>query len=167
MTIIRPFRLEDAADLAAALNNPAILNNLRDGLPYPYTKRDATDFIRSTLSADPDKNFSFAIVVADRVVGSIGAFRQENIHSRTAEMGYYIAQDQWGKGLTTRAVRELCALLFAQTDLLRIFAEPFSHNAASCRVLEKAGFLREGILRQNAVKNAQIVDMILYAKLKA
>ncbi len=166
MTTIRPFRLEDAPALAAALNNPAIMNNLRDGLPYPYTVQDAQAFIQTTLAAEKGSQFSYAIVSEDQVVGSIGAFRQGNIHNRTAEMGYYLAQSHWGRGLTTQAVTEVCDYLFTHTDLLRIFAEPFAHNLASCRVLEKAGFTREGVLRQNAVKNGEIIDMILYAKLK-
>ncbi len=163
---IRPWRLEDAADLAQLLNNKNILNNLRDGLPYPYTKKDAEDFISSMRSADPTKTFAFAITADDKVAGSIGVFRCDNIHSRTAEMGYYIGEPYWGRGLGTSAVKQVCNYIFEHTDIIRIFAEPFDYNAASCRVLEKAGFHLEGILRKNAVKNGRVLDMKMYSLVK-
>lgn len=147
---IRPWRMSDAMDLAAALSDPAILNNLRDGLPYPYTEKDAEDYITAMLCADKSAVFAYAICLEDRAVGSIGAFRQSNIHFRTAELGYYLAREYWGRGIVTEAVRQLCERVFAQTDILRIYAEPFSDNVGSRRVLEKAGFQLEGILRRNA-----------------
>lgn len=97
-----------------------------------------------------------------KCLGSIGAFRQENIHRRTAELGYYLAEAYWGQGIMTQAVGMLCARLFSETDLLRIYAEPFSYNMGSRRVLEKAGFQLEGILRSNACKNSQVLDMAMY-----
>ena len=139
---IRPWRMSDAMDLAAALSDPAILNNLRDGLPYPYTEKDAEDYITAMLCADKSAVFAYAICLEDRAVGSIGAFRQSNIHFRTAELGYYLAREYWGRGIVTEAVRQLCERVFAQTDILRIYAEPFSDNVGSRRVLEKAGFVR-------------------------
>ena len=163
---IRNWQIEDAKDLAAALNNKKILNNLRDGLPYPYTKKDAADYINAMLKADPNGTFAYAIIVDGKAVGSIGAFRQENIHARTAQLGYYLAEEYWGKGIMTQAVKQLCDKLFAQTDLLRIFAEPFACNIGSRRVLEKAGFQLEGILKKNAVKNGKVLDMALYARTK-
>ena len=86
---------------------------------------------------------------------------------RAAELGYYIAEPYWGRGFASCAVRQVCDHVFAHSDLLRIFAEPFADNAASCRVLEKAGFALEGILRQNAVKNGRIRDMKLYSRIKS
>ena len=161
--IIRKWRLSDAADLAAALSNPKVLNNLRDGLPYPYTQRDAEAYIRAMLSADEDSSFAFAITVDDRCIGSIGAFRQGNIHRRTAELGYYLAEEYWGRSLMTQAIGKLCRWVFENTDILRIYAEPFSYNTGSCRALEKAGFRYEGLLKNNAVKNGKLLDMKLYA----
>ncbi|MCH5263939.1 MAG: GNAT family N-acetyltransferase, partial [Lachnospiraceae bacterium] len=140
--------------------------NLRDGLPYPYTPNDAEEYITAMLSADKTKTFAFAIVADDAVVGSIGVFRCDNIHSRTAEMGYYIGEPYWGNGLGTSAVKQVCKYVFDQTDIIRIFAEPFAYNTASCRVLEKAGFQLEGILHSNAVKNGNILDMKMYALIK-
>ncbi|MDR0889349.1 MAG: GNAT family N-acetyltransferase [Oscillospiraceae bacterium] len=161
--ILRQWRGSDAQALADALNNKNILDKLRDGLPYPYTKADAAAYIR-TMESSP---LAFAIVQDDVAIGSIGLFRGGNIHFRTAELGYYIAQPYWGRGIGTQAIREICAYAFQSTDLLRIYAEPFRSNAASRRVLEKAGFTFEGILRQNAVKNGEILDMALYALLRA
>ena len=165
--IIREWRLEDKSDLAAMLNNKNILNNLRNGLPYPYTIDDAEEFITAMLSADKTKTFAFAIVENDAVVGNIGVFRCDNIHSRTAEMGYYIGEPYWGKGLGTSAVKQICKYIFEHTDIIRIFAEPFAYNAASCRILEKAGFQFEGILHSNAVKNGNVLDMKMYALIKS
>ena len=135
---IRPWRMSDAMDLAAALSDPAILNNLRDGLPYPYTDKDAEDYITAMLCADKSAVFAYAICLEDRAVGSIGAFRQSNIHFRTAELGYYLAREYWGRGIVTEAVRQLCERVFAQTDILRIYAESFSDNVGSRRVLDMA-----------------------------
>lgn len=164
--VIRTWRLSDAAELAAALSNKKVQDNLRDGLPYPYTEQDGRGFISAMLSADPNATFSFAITVDDRVIGSIGVFRQDNIHRQSAELGYYIAEPYWGHGIMTQAVRQICEYVFSNSDILRIYAEPFAHNIASCRVLEKAGFQYEGTLRQNAVKNGAVIDMKLYARLK-
>lgn len=160
---LRAWRTEDAMDLAAALSNKKILNNLRDGLPYPYTAKDAAAYIAAMQSADPGTTFAYAITAGDRAIGSIGVFRQENIHTRTAELGYYLAEEYWGKGIMTEAVRAICKRIFAETDILRIYAEPFSYNTGSRRVLEKAGFRYEGILRCNAVKNGRVEDTALYA----
>lgn len=163
---IRAWKLEDAVSLAEMLNNKNILNNLRDGLPYPYTKEDAEGYIQAMLSADKSKTFAFAITVDDKAIGSIGVFRCENIHSRTAEMGYYIGESYWGQGLGTSAVKQVCSFVFENTDIIRIFAEPFDYNKASCRVLEKAGFQFEGLLRKNAVKNGIVQDMRMYSLIK-
>lgn len=163
---IRKWVLSDAAELAAVLSNKKIHDNLRDGLPYPYTEQDGTDFISAMLSEDEDKTFAFAVTIDDRVIGSIGAFRQGNIHRQTAEIGYYIAEECWGRGIMTEAVKQICAYVFDNSDIIRIYAEPFAHNAASCRVLEKAGFQCEGVLRSNAVKNGKVLDMKMYSLLK-
>ena len=163
---IRKWKPEDAASLAAALSNKNVLNNLRDGLPYPYTEKDAADYIHAMLAADPDSTFACAIELNGTAVGSIGAFRQGNIHFRTAKLGYYLDEKYWGKGIMTEAVRLLCGKIFSETDILRIYAEPFAYNTGSRRVLEKAGFQFEGILKNNAVKNGKVLDMAMYALTK-
>lgn len=163
---LRGWTLEDAPHLTLAINNSAVQNNLRDGLPYPYTQADAEWFIKSVLDAPTDSQYSWAIVADGLPVGSIGIFRQQNVHRFTGELGYYIAQPYWGRSITTYAVTTACRNVFEQTDIIRIFAEPFATNTASCRVLEKAGFTLEGVLRNNAVKNGTVLDMKLYALLK-
>lgn len=163
---IRNWELSDAGALAAALSNTKIQDNLRDGLPYPYTEKDGTEFISAMLCADRNDTFAFAITVDGSVIGSIGVFRQGNIHRQTAEMGYYIAEEYWGKGIMTEAVQQICRYVFDNSDIIRIYAEPFAYNTASCRVLEKAGFQYEGTLRKNAVKNGRVIDMKMYSLLK-
>ncbi len=163
---IRGWKLEDANNLAVAVNNPKILENLRDGLPFPYTVKDAEEFIESMLNSEKDKVYAFAITADDKVIGGIGVFRKDNIHFRTAEMGYYIAEPFWNKGIGTVAVVKTSRYIFENTDIIRIFAEPFARNIASCRILEKAGFVYEGTLRKNAIKNGIVVDMKMYALTK-
>lgn len=163
---IRKWELTDAKDLAKTLSNTKIQDNLRDGLPYPYTEQDGIAYISAMLSADENDTFAFAITVEEKAVGSIGVFRQSNIHRQTAEMGYYIAEEYWGQGMMTEAVKQVCRYVFEKSDIIRIYAEPFAYNAASCRVLEKAGFQYEGTLRKNAVKNGKIIDMKMYSLLR-
>ncbi len=163
---IRKWALSDAKDLAAALSNTKVQDNLRDGLPYPYTEQDGVNYITSMLCADENETFAFAITVDGGVIGSVGIFRQGNIHRQTAELGYYIAEEYWGKGIMTEAVKQICKYVFEKSDMIRIFAEPFAYNIASCRVLEKAGFQYEGTLRNNAVKNGKVIDMKMYSLLK-
>jgi len=163
---LRGWEMSDAGDLARAVNNKKVQDNLRDGIPFPYTVRDAEEFITAMKTAEKDSLYAWAITVDGKAVGSIGVFRQKNIHSRTAEMGYYVAEPFWGMGVCTIAAKEACDYVFRNTDILRIFADPFSYNTASCRVLEKAGFQFEGILRKNAVKNGKVLDMRMYARVK-
>lgn len=163
---IRKWKLSDAKDLSIALSNRKIQDNLRDGLPYPYTEQDGADYISDMLSADENETFAFAITIDGKAVGSIGVFRQGNIHRQTAELGYYISEEYWGRGIMTEAVKQICQYVFSESDIIRIYAEPFAYNAASCKVLEKAGFQYEGTLRRNAVKNGKVIDMKMYSLLK-
>lgn len=165
--IIRKWKMADAKDLAKALSNKKVQDNLRDGLPYPYTEQDGEYYITSMLEADENDTFAFAITVDGKVAGSIGVFRQGNIHRLTAELGYYIGEEYWGRGIMTKAVKQICEYVFEHSDIIRIYAEPFSYNIASCRVLEKAGFQYEGTLRNNAIKNGKVLDMKMYSLLKS
>ncbi len=163
---IRKWKIEDAEQLKNAINNEKILDNLRDGIPYPYTLENAKEFITQTLNAPVNSQYSWAISVDDKVIGSVGVFRKDNIHCYTAEIGYYISEEYWGKGIMTQVIKDVCKYIFENTDIVRIFAEPFSYNVASCRVLEKAGFQLEGILRNNAIKNNNLLDMKMYSIIK-
>ena len=167
MTVrLRAWTLADAPALAKLINNKKVQDNLRDGLPFPYGEEDAKAFLSAMLASDPDQNLAFAIEADGKLIGSISATRCANIHFRTAELGYYLGESYWGKGFATEAVRQICDYIYRNTDIIRIFAEPFAYNTASCRVLEKAGFQLEGLLRSNAVKNGRILDMKMYARIR-
>lgn len=114
---IRKWRITDAADLATALNNKSIHNHLRDGLPFPYTEKDAKDFISAMLQADKNSTFAFAITVDDIAVGSIRISRKDNIHYCTAEMGYFVSEQFWGQGIGTSAIKNICRYIFEHTDI--------------------------------------------------
>lgn len=163
---IRKWKIEDAEQLKDAINNKKILDNLRDGIPYPYTIENAKEFITKTLNAPNNSQYSWAILGDDQVIGSVGVYRKDNIHYYTAEIGYYIAEKYWGNGIMTKVIKEVCEYIFKETDIIRIFAEPFTYNVGSCKVLEKAGFELEGILRNNAIKNNKILDMKMYSIIK-
>jgi len=163
---IRPWKMEDAPDLARSVNNKKIQDNMRDGMPFPYTLADAEEYLSAMRSADPNTTYVWAITIDDVAIGNVGIFRKGNIYRLTAELGYYIAEEYWGRGIVTEAVKQACRYIFEHTDIVRISADPFSWNAGSCRVLEKAGFVFEGLLRQNAIKNGVILDMKLYALVK-
>ena len=164
---LRPLTMQDVPALAKAMNNLAVLDNLRDGIPYPYTEKDAEDFIEKSLAAKAQTQYLRVICHDGIYAGGIGVFRRENIHLRTGEIGYHLAEPFWGRGIMTEAIRKMCDYIFQNTDIIRIFAEPFATNVASCRALEKVGFQFEGIMRQNAIKNGKIVDMRLYSVLKS
>lgn len=166
ITEIRAWRISDAHALAEILNDKKIHDNLEDGLPYPYTEKDAEEYISAMLSADKNKSFAFAIVCDGKVAGSVSVFRRENIHRKTGELGYYLGEKYWNKGVTTEAVKAICKFVFENSDIIRIFAEAFARNGASCRVLEKAGFVCEGVLKANAIKNGIVEDTKMYALIK-
>ncbi len=162
---IEKLDLKSAEDLAKAIKDRRVQDNLRD-LPNPYTIENAREFINYSLSVDQNTEFIYAVTVKGKFAGCISATRQQNIHSRAAEIGYYIIPDFWGKGVATCALTQLCNFLFENTDIIRLFAEPFARNTASCRVLEKSGFTCEGTMKCNAVKNGVVEDTKIYAKIK-
>lgn len=163
---LRPWRMADAKNLAAAINNRKVQDNLRDGLPYPYKVEDAKAYISAQRKVKKGSQYPWAITVDDAAVGSITIIRKDNVHRFTGEIGYFIAEPWWGKGIGSKAVKEACAYIFEHTDIIRIFGIPFAYNIGSCRILEKAGFVREGTMRKNAYKNGEIVDTELYALIK-
>lgn len=165
--ILRPWRREDATDVAKYANNEKIARNLRDVFPHPYPPADAENFINSCLEADESLQMFRAIEAEGRAVGSIALCRGGDVYVRTAELGYWLAEDCWGQGIMTQAVRQICREGFEQwDDLVRIYAEPYARNAPSRRVLEKAGFALEGVLRQNVFKEGEVCDSCMYALLR-
>ena len=163
---LREWRREDAADVAAYANNEKIARNLRDVFPHPYTLADALAFVDSCVAGDPEMSMCRAIEADGHAVGSIALFRGSDVYQKTAELGYWLAEDYWGQGIMTRAVRHICREGFSRWDIQRIYAEPFARNAPSRRVLEKAGFTLEGIMRQHVYKLRSVGDSCMYALLR-
>ncbi len=169
--IMQPFTLrqwqsDDAASIAIAANNKKIAANLRNVFPHPYTFADAQWYVGDCITKEGTEQLTRAIVVDDKAVGSIGIFIQQDVHEKSAELGYWLAEEYWGKGIMTEAVRQICQLAFQQFDILRIYAEPFADNQGSRRVLEKAGFTCEGILRNAVCKGNKVFSSCIYALLK-
>ena len=164
--ILRPWRREDAADVAKYANNEKIARNLRDVFPHPYALADAQGFLDICIAGDPETSLFRAIEIDGRAAGSIALCRGSDVYQKTAELGYWLAEDYWGQEIMTRAVQQICEEGAERwEDLLRIYAEPFAHNAASRRVLEKAGFTMEGVLRRSVFKRNEVHDSCMYALL--
>jgi ribosomal-protein-alanine N-acetyltransferase len=161
---IRPWASHDAPALVKYANHRQIWLNLRDGFAHPYTLNDAQAFLERACRQNPPA--VCAIATAHEAIGSIGVSPNQDVHRLTAEMGYWLAEPYWGQGIMTEAVTKFADYAFEQFGLVRIYAEPYAPNAASCRVLEHAGFELEGRLRSSVVKDGQILDQYMYAKIR-
>ncbi len=161
--IIRDWQIQDAPSLAKHANNRKIWMNLRDAFPHPYRLEDAEAFISRVAEADPVT--MFAIATGSEAIGGIGLMLGKDVHRFTAEMGYWLAEPYWGKGVMTPSVQFLAAWAFQNLELHRISAEPYATNTASHKVLEKAGFTREGILRSSVFKDGKILDQCVYSRI--
>lgn len=152
--------------LAGFANNHNIAKWLRDVFPFPYTVEDAKAFVTSCQQQDDAYEQTRAIVVDGKAVGSIGIFQGSDVYVKNAEIGYWLAEEYWGKGIMPRAICQMLDHAFETMDIMRIYAQPFWENRASRRVLEKVGFTLEGIQRQSIFKNGEIYDSGIYAMLK-
>lgn len=161
LCILRPWRQSDAASLVKYADNPNVARQLRDRFPHPYTLGHARQFIRSVAEARPIT--MFAVVVGDEAAGGIGFTPGSDVERYTAEIGYWLAEPFWGRGITTEAVQLVSEYAFRTCNLLRLFAVPFADNVRSNRVLEKAGYLLEATLHASSVKNGEPRDQTLYA----
>jgi ribosomal-protein-alanine N-acetyltransferase len=161
---VRSWRRDDLKALVRHANNAKIAANLRDQFPHPYTRRDGIDFLEHAQTQVPA--CSFAIEFGGEPVGGVGFLIGRDIARISAEMGYWLSEEFWGRGIATRAVTAMSEWAFENYKLTRVFAMAFAHNVASIRVLEKAGFEREGLLRRSAIKNGVIIDQFLYAKVR-
>jgi RimJ/RimL family protein N-acetyltransferase len=159
---IRPWRLDDAESLAKHANNRKIWLGLRDLFPHPYTIQDAHEFLQRAISERPTTNF--CIEVNSSASGGIGIRLGQDVHRHAAELGYWLGEKFWGRGIITEAVMAFTDFCFDNFQLRRIYAEPFANNPASARVLEKAGFLFEARLKSNVIKDGKLLDSLLYAK---
>jgi len=161
-SVIRPLALSDALAVQRYANNRKIWLNLRDLFPHPYSLEDANRFLNHVTSEKPAK--TLAIALPTEAIGCIGLQMGRDVHCKTAELGYWLGEPFWGRGIMTEAVAELTRYAFETFDLERIYAQPFANNTASARVLEKAGFVCEGRLRANVFKDGQRLDSFLYAR---
>ena len=161
---MRPWREADRAALVKYANNRKVWLNMRDAFPHPYTEASATAFLDVATRQNPTT--FFAIATAEQAIGGIGLSLHQDVHRMTAELGYWLAEPYWGKGVMTEAVEKFTNYGFENFSLLRIYAEPYAGNRASCRVLEKAGYALEGRLRCSVIKDGEILDQLLYSRIK-
>jgi [ribosomal protein S5]-alanine N-acetyltransferase len=161
---IRRWQWGDEKALIAAANNPKIARQLRDRFPHPYTVADAEAWLAYATTSTT--NTEYAIEVDGIAIGSIGLTPGKDIERLTAEVGYWLREESWGRGIATAALVGFSNWLFTEWEFLRLEAKVFAGNSGSRRVLEKAGYQLEGILRRSVIKNGLILDQALYARLK-
>lgn len=162
--IIREWRRQDEDAIVLHANDKEIWRNLTDRFPFPYSKRDARDWIEFNLRSDPPMNF--AIDIDGQAVGGIGVGIREDVRRKTAEIGYWIGKKYWGQGIVTEALKVFTEYAFKNYDVCRLEASVFEWNPASMRVLEKAGYEREACLKKAAFKDGKTIDLIIYASVR-
>jgi len=162
---LRAWREGDDASLVRHADNRNVWRNLRDRFPSPYTAADAKEWIRAAGAESPVANF--AIVVSGEAIGGIGLRLGTDIFRRSAEIGYWLGEPFWGRGIATEAVRAVSQYAFESFDLCRLEAGVFEWNPASMRVLEKAGYSREGRTRLSVTKDGRTGDHVLYGLVRA
>ena len=161
--LVRPWRAADVQPIVRHANNLNVAKHLRDRFPHPYTVADARAFIRYAIGSDEPTNF--AIEVDGEAAGGVGFSPGDDVERFSAEIGYWLSELYWGRGIVTEAVVLLSEHLFSVHNLVRLFALPFTDNAASIRVLEKAGYVREGLMHASAVKHGVLKDQLLLARI--
>ncbi len=160
--ILRPFRHTDKKSLAKHANNKKISENLRDRFPHPYTEESAEWFINFVLSdIDPVKNF--IIEINNEAVGAISITPNEDVYRLNAEIGYWLGEEHWGKGVMTAVIKATVKYAFETFNIKRIYALPFATTIGSIRTLEKAGFIKEATIRNGVIKNNKILDYYIYS----
>lgn len=164
MMTFRPHRIELAKEFAELKNFPEILDNGYDKVPNPYTEKDAIEFIDQQIGKKPDERF--LIYWNDELAGEIGITLKEDVFRLNAEIGYFISEKFWGKGLATKAVKKMTEYTFVNFDIIRIMAGVFDFNKPSMKVLEKNGFHLESIRKNSVIKNEKIIDDYIWVKLK-
>lgn len=162
--ILREWLYGDEISLQKHADNPRISAFLMDRFPYPYTMQDAAEWVAIMQNQHPITNF--AIVINDQACGGIGLELMYDINRKTAEVGYWLGEPYWGRGIATEALKLITYYTFKNLDIVRLQAGVFSKNIPSMRVLEKTGYIKEGILRQAVVKNGEIMDKHMFSILK-
>ena len=158
---IRSLRPEDAPSLARHANNRKIRRNMRDVFPHPYAESDGVEFISQTLAAPREVNF--AIEVDGVAAGAIGVRLKQDVDRAGAEFGYWLGEEFWGRGIVSEIIPAFTRWALGEYGLMRLEAIVFEWNPASARILEKAGYVREGTLRRSGIKDGQVIDRHLYA----
>ena len=161
---IRSYLRTDKDSIAKYANNLNVSKNLRDRFPNPYTIEDAEEWLAFACTQNPE--LSFAIANDDELIGAIGLDPQEDVYRFSAEIGYWLAEPFWGKGIAVDALISLTNYAFTNFNFNRIFAGVFENNLASAKVLEKAGYKKEGILRKAVFKEDKFQNQIMYSILK-
>lgn len=160
--ILRPFRITDKKSLTKHANNKKISDNLRDRFPYPYTEEDAEWFINFVL-ADNDPVKNFVIEINGEAAGAIGITPDEDVFRLNAEIGYWLGEEYWGKGIMTAVIKATVKHVFENLGIKRIYATPFATTIGSIKALEKAGFKKEATIKNGAIKNNKILDYYIYS----
>lgn len=158
---LRPWAITDLENLVKFADNLNIARNMTDQFPHPYTAENGKAFIEFATKDTPVH--IFAIDVKGSAVGGIGIHPQADIQRRNAELGYWLAEPYWGKGIISRAIPEIIDFAFKTYDITRIYARPFGTNLASQRVLEKTGFRLEARFERSLFKNGEYLDELVYA----
>ena len=158
--VVRDWAAEDRSSLVRHANNRNVWINLRDRFPHPYTEANAREFLTQVARQDPVT--VWAIEVDGEAAGGIGIVRLSDVERISAEIGYWLGEAYWGRGVTTDALKAVTAEAFRIFALRRIFALPFADNVGSIRVLEKAGYVLEGRMPQSAIKDGVIRDQLMY-----
>ena len=158
---LRPWALSDLGSLVRHANNPDIAKFMMDGFPYPYSEENGRAFIAFATKDDPIH--IFAIDVEGEAIGGIGIHPQADVQRKNAELGYWLAEPFWGKGIITNAIKQMIEFGFKTYDINRIFARPYGTNIGSQKVLEKAGFIFEGRFEKTIFKNGEFLDELVYA----
>jgi [ribosomal protein S5]-alanine N-acetyltransferase len=161
--VVRSWRSSDAESVTLHANNHNVARQLRDRFPHPYTRAHAAAFLKTAVAAERPTNL--CIDVNGEAVGGIGFVCGSDVERFSAEIGYWLSERHWGQGIVTEALMLVTEHAFSTFNVLRLFALPFADNAASIRVLEKAGYVREGILRCSSVKYGQRRDQMLYSRI--
>ena len=159
---IRSFHATDARALARHANNRRVWINLRDRFPFPYTVGDARGYLRAMRTQSPET--AFALDVDGEAVGSIGLLLQQDVDRVSAEVGYWLGEAFWGRGIASEALSALSPWALGAFNLTRLYAHCFAHNVGSARVLEKSGYILEGRCRRAAIKDGQVLDQLQYAR---
>lgn len=162
--VLRKWKKSDAAGLAKIANNKKIWDNVRDRLPHPYTKKDAKEWL-TLVKKQKEPATTLCVEVDGELAGSIGITVQEDVFRKTAEIGYFVGEEYWGKGVATEAIRQMVDYIQKNFEVIRIYAEVFEFNKGSMKALEKNGFYLESIRKKAAFKNDVIVDDYIWVKL--